>query len=173
MDGMHVFSAKIYKIGLIRFVDVPPEVSRELGDGVPHIAVKGEVEGVPLQTTLVSRGEGLYRLAIHGDIRKKLRMDAGAVVELAIERDEASREPLLPPALVLALRNSPKAQIAFRQMTTALRRQIVRYLTHVKQQSTLERRVAGFVRRLEQRKPAAKKSTKSRKPPRKTPKKRS
>jgi hypothetical protein len=156
---MHIFSAKIYKIGLIRFVDVPPDVSRTVGEGATHVAVKGEVDGVPLQTTLVSRGKGLYRLAIHGDIRKKLRMDAGAVVELAIERDEASREPVLPPALVLALRNSPKAQAAFRGMTSALRRQIVRYLTQVKQQATFERRVAKFVRLLEQR-------SQHRKPPR-------
>ena len=62
----------------------------------------------PIASTLVSRGKGCYRLAIHGDIRKKLRVDAGAVVEIAIERDEESREPVLPPALVLALRNSPK-----------------------------------------------------------------
>jgi hypothetical protein len=34
--------------------------------------------------------------------------------------------------------------------TTALRRQIVRYLTTVKQQSTLERRVAALLHRLEQ-----------------------
>jgi hypothetical protein len=38
-------------------------------------------------------------------------------------------------------------------MTTALRRQIVRYLTAVKQQATLERRVTKFVRRLEERTP--------------------
>jgi len=157
---MHVFSAKIYKIGIIRFVDVPTEISQSVGEGSTHVAVRGEVEGVPLQTTLVSRGKGLYRLAIHGDIRKKLRIDAGAVVELVIERDEGSREPLLPPTLVLALRNSPLAQAAFRQMTTALRRQIVRYLTHVKQQSTLERRVVKLVQRLEQRKPANRKPTK-------------
>ena len=37
-------------------------------------------------------------------------------------------------------------------MTTALRRQIVRYLTSVKQQATLERRVAKFVQRLGKRK---------------------
>ena len=70
---------------------------------------------------------------------------------MALRRDEASREPVLPPAMVLALRNAPKAQAEFRRMTTALRRQIVRYVTAVKQQATLERRVATFVRRLEQR----------------------
>jgi Domain of unknown function (DUF1905)/Bacteriocin-protection, YdeI or OmpD-Associated len=151
MDGVHVFSGKIYKVGLIRFVDVPADVSRAIGEGATHVPVLGGVEGVPLRSTLVSRGENCYRLAIHGEIRKKLRVDAGAVVEIAIQRDEESREPALPPPLVLALGNSPKAQAAFRKMTTALRRQVVRYLTSVKQQPTLERRVAKFVRTLEQR----------------------
>ncbi len=151
MHGVHVFSARIYKVGIIRFVDVPADVSRAIGSQAAHVPVIGEVEGLPLQSTLVSRGKGCYRLAIHGDIRKKLRVDAGAVVEIAIERDEESREPPLPPVLVLALRNSPKAQTVFRQMTTALRRQVVRYLVSVKQQNTLDRRVAKLLRILEQR----------------------
>jgi hypothetical protein len=160
MHGVHVFSAKIYKVGIIRFVDVPADVSRAIGSQAAHVPVRGEVDGLPLQSTLVSRGKGCYRLAIHGDIRKKLRVDAGAVVEIAIERDEEPREPPLPPVLVLALRNSPKAQAVFRQMTTALRRQVVRYLVSVKQQNTLERRVAKLIRILEQRarpKPSKKK----------------
>jgi len=151
MSECYVFSGKIYKMGIIRYVDVPADVSRAIGGGETHVPVVGEVEGAPLRTTLVSRGKGCYRLALHSEARKKLRVEDGAVVELAIERDEESREPALPPALVFALRNAPKAQVEFCRMTTALRRQIVRYLTSVKQQSTLERRVATLVRRLEQR----------------------
>jgi hypothetical protein len=150
-DDYRVFSGQIYKVGIIRYVDVPADASRALGAGATHVPVEGEVGGAPLKSTLVSRGDGCYRLAIHGDIRKKLNVDAGAVIEVALRRDETSREPVLPPAMVLALRNSPKAQAEFRRMTTALRRQIVRYLTKVKQQATLERRVATFVRRLEER----------------------
>jgi hypothetical protein len=162
MDSEYlIFSGRIYKIGMVRFVDVPSDISKQIGSGA-HVPVAGTVEGVPLRSTLVSRGKGAYRLAIHGDIRKKLRVDAGAVVEIAICRDEESREPQLPPALVLALRNSPKAQKAFRGMTTALRRQIVRYLTAVKSQATLERRVSKFVARLERR-PAAKPKPRSKK----------
>jgi bacteriocin resistance YdeI/OmpD-like protein/uncharacterized protein DUF1905 len=151
MNGVHVFSGQIYKVGLIRFVDVPADISRAIGNRSPHVAVRGEVERIPFQSTLVSRGKGCYRLAIHGNIRNKLKVDAGVVVEIAMELDKDSREPVLPPALVLALRNAPKAQAVFRRMTTALRRQIVRYLTSVRQQATLERRVAKFVRTLEQR----------------------
>jgi Domain of unknown function (DUF1905)/Bacteriocin-protection, YdeI or OmpD-Associated len=152
MDTYHVFSGKIYKVGIIRYVDVPPDISRAIGgNNSPHVPVRGEVDGVPVRTTLVSRGRGCYRMAVHSDIRKKLKVDAGAYVEIALERDDESREPVLPPALVLALRQSPKAQAEFRGMTTALRRQVVRYLAAVKQQATLERRVAKYVSRLEER----------------------
>jgi len=151
MNDYQVFSAKIYKVGVIRYVDVPPAISRTIGQGATHVPVEGEVEGLPLRSTLVSRGKGSYRLAIHSDIRKKLRIDSGAFVEIALRRDEESREPVLPPVLALALRNSPKAQTQFRGMTTALRRQIVRYLISVKQQTTLERRVVKFVKILEKK----------------------
>jgi len=150
-NDYHVFSGRVYKLGLIRYIDVPSDISRALGEGATHVPVEGEVEGTPLRTTLVSRGKGCYRLAIHGDIRKRLKVDAGTVVEVALCRDEASREPVLPLAMALALRNAPRAQAEFRRMTTALRRQIVRYVTQVKQQATLERRVAALMRSLEKR----------------------
>ncbi len=146
---MRVFSAQIYKVGIIRYVDVPGEISRGLGAAEAHVAVRGTVEGVALVSTMVSRGKGCHRLAIHGDIRKKLRVDAGAVLEIALERDRESREPVLPPAMVLALRQSPKAQAHYRGMSVSLRRQIVRYITAVKREATLERRVAALVRRWE------------------------
>ena len=160
-NGIQVFAGSIYKVGLIRYVDVPRDISKKFGSA-PHVPVTGTVEGVPVRTTLVSRGKGSYRVAIHGDIRKKLRVDCGAVVEVALELDEESREPELPPALVLALRNAPKVQRRFRAITTALRRQIVRYLTGVKSQETLERRVSKFVVRWERENPM--KKGKARKP---------
>jgi Domain of unknown function (DUF1905)/Bacteriocin-protection, YdeI or OmpD-Associated len=161
----HVFAAKIYRVGLIHFVDVPPEISKVLDPGAACVPVRGSVEGLPLLTTLVPRGKGLHRLAIHGDIRKKLRIDAGAVVEITVELDEESREPALPPSLAVALKYSPRAASAFRVMTTALRRQIVRYLISAKQVSTVERRVAKFVARLERE--GRQRQTKSKtKPPR-------
>jgi hypothetical protein len=151
-NGIQVFAGSIYKVGLIRYLDVPREVSKKFGSAA-HVPVIGTVEGVPVRTTLVSRGNGSYRMAVHGDIRKKLRVDCGAVVEVAIQLDEESREPVLPPALVLALRNAPKAQRRFRGVTTALRRQIVRYLTAVKSQEAMERRVSRFVLRWERENP--------------------
>jgi hypothetical protein len=149
-EKLHVFAGRIYKVGIIRFVDVPAAVSKELARDVTNLPVRGTVEGVPLRTTLVSRRNGCHRVAIHGDIRKKLRVDTGAIVEIALQRDEESREPVLPPALIVAFRQSPRAQSVFKGMTTALRRQIVRNITAVKSQEALERRVGKVVTRLEQ-----------------------
>jgi hypothetical protein len=149
-ERLHIFSGRIYKVGIIRYVDVPATVSKQLGREAANLPVCGTVEGVALRTTLVSRRNGCHRVAIHGDIRKKLRVDAGAIVEIALERDEESREPMLPPALAVALRQSPRAQAVFKGMTTALRRQIVRNTTSVKSQEALERRVGKVVARLEQ-----------------------
>jgi len=57
----------------------------------------------------------------------------------------------MPPALALALRLAPRAQAEFREVTTAVRRQIVRFVTDVKQEATKERRAQTMVRRLEER----------------------
>src|SRR5271170_1586821 len=149
-ERFQVFVGRIYRVGIIRYVDVPAVVSKALGRDQANLPVRGTVEGVSVRTTLVSRGNRCHRMAIHGDIRKKLRVDTGAVLEIAIERDNESREPVLPPSLVITLRQSPHAQAVFKTMTTALRRQIVRNITSVKSQEALERRVVRAVTRLEQ-----------------------
>ena len=161
----HVFAARIYKVWLIRFVDVPKEISRALGSAKERIPVRGTVEGLPLRTTLVPSGNSRHRLAIHGDIYRKLRVDAGAIVEISLELDEESREPVLPPSLIAALKFSKVAAAEFRAMTTALRRQIVRYLTAAKSEATVERRVAKFVTRLEKDPPRLRKTRKSTRKP--------
>ena len=67
----------------MRCVDVPRDVSKSLcklaGDNPKHLPVLGQVEGLPLKSTLSPRGGGAYRLHIHSNIWRKLRIDAGAI----------------------------------------------------------------------------------------------
>ena len=52
MDSEYlVFSGRIYKVGVIRYVDVPADISRQIGGGA-HVPVAGTVESVPLRSTL-------------------------------------------------------------------------------------------------------------------------
>jgi len=62
----------------MRCVDVPRDISKSL-------PVLGQVEGLPLKSTL--SGGGSYRLHLHSNIWRKLRIGAGDTVEVTRRRD--------------------------------------------------------------------------------------
>jgi len=146
----------------MRCVDVPRDVSKALrrlaGDNCKHIPVHGQVEGLPLKTTLSPRGRGAYRLHIHSNIWRKLRIDAGDTVEVMLLLDAESRDPILPHDLAGGLADAPRALAVFHSLTPAFRRQIVRYMEQAKHASTREKRVRIIVKRMLER--AAKRNRK-------------
>jgi len=139
----------------MRCVDVPRDVSKSLrklaGDNCKHIPVLGQVEGLPLKSTLSPRGGGSYRLHIHSNIWRKLKIDAGATVEVMLLLDSEPRDPVLPHDLAGGLADAPRALAVFNALTPALRRQIVRYLEQAKHASTREKRVRLIVKRMLER----------------------
>jgi hypothetical protein len=151
----HVFPAKIQKIWIMRCVDIPRDVSkaiRSVADGDPlHIPVHGWIEGLPFKSTLVPRGGGSYRLHVHSRIWRRLRIDAGAAVEVTLLVDTEPREAVLPPDLAAGLADAPRALAVFNTLTVALRRQIVLYVDAAKQVRTREKRVQLVVRRMLER----------------------
>lgn len=161
-DDAHIFSARIYKQWIMRCVDVPRDVSKSLrelaGDNPKHIPVVGQVEGLPLRSTLSPRGGGCYRLHLHSNIWRKLRIDAGATLEVMLLFDGEPRDPALPHDLAGGLADAPRALAIFNSLTPALRRQIVRYLQQAKHTSTREKRIRLIVKRVLER--AAKKKKK-------------
>jgi len=172
-DQPHVFPAKIQKIWIMRCVDIPRDVSKAIcgagGDDPLHIPVHGWIEGLPFKSTLVPRGSGNYRLHVHSRIWRKLRIDAGAAVEVTLLLDTEPREAVLPPDLAAGLADTPRALAIFNTLTVALRRQIVQYVEIAKQGRTREKRVALIVQRMLER-AAKRRKLRSRKSG-KTPKK--
>jgi hypothetical protein len=154
-DQPHVFPAKIQKIWIMRCIDIPRDVSKAVrgaatGD-VEHVPVHGWIEGLPFKSTLVPRGSGNYRLHVHSRIWRKLRIDAGAAVEVTLLLDTEPREAVLPPDLAAGLADAPRALAIFSTLTVALRRQIVHYVENAKQARTREKRVQLIVRRMLER----------------------
>jgi hypothetical protein len=139
----------------MRCVDVPRDISKSLrklaGDDSKHIPVRGQVEGLPLKSTLFPRGGGAYRLHLHSNIWRKLRIDAGATVEVMLLLDSEPRDPVLPHDLAGGLADAPRALALFNSLTPALRRQIVRYLEQAKHASTREKRILIIVKRMLER----------------------
>jgi hypothetical protein len=139
----------------MRCVDVPRDVSKALrsaaGEDVSHIPVHGWIEGLPLKSALVPRGGGCYRLHVHSRIWRKLRIDAGAAVEVTLLLDTEPREARLPPDLAAGLADEPRALAIFNALTVALRRQIIQYVDLAKRSHTREKRIQLVVRRMLER----------------------
>jgi Bacteriocin-protection, YdeI or OmpD-Associated/Domain of unknown function (DUF1905) len=167
LDQPYVFPAKIQKIWIMRCVDIPGDVStaiRKAAEGDPqHVPVHGWIEGLAFKSTLVPRGGGSYRLHVHSRIWRKLRIDAGAAVEVTLLIDTEPREAVLPPDLAAALAGTPRALATFHALTVALRRQVIQYVDNAKQSRTREKRLRLIVQRMQER--AAKQRKRTRKQP--------
>ena len=148
----------------MRCVDVPRNTSKSLRDAAggnrQHLAVLGTVEGLPLKSTLLPRGGGAYRLHIHSNIWRKLRIDAGAIVEVMLQVDKEPRDPALPPDFAAGLAEEPPALATFYSLTPALRRQIIRYVDQAKHARTREKRIRLLSKRMLERAAKRKKKKK-------------
>ena len=128
------FMATIYKIWMMRHVDVPDEIVHALAKQM----VKGRPAGKPpkpkyipvvaivgcksTRTTLVPAGGKHYRMQINTVQRKSAGVDAGDLVSVELRIDLASRAVPVPADLREALAEHPKARKAFEKMPPGHRR---------------------------------------------------
>ena len=158
----YVFAAQVRKIWILRSVDLPRDISKAIrkavGEKALHVPVHGWIEGLPFQNTLVPRGGGNYRMHVHSRIWRKLRIDAGAAVEVTMLLDTEPREAVLPPDLAAGLADTPRAFAIFNTLTVALRRQIIQYVDSAKQTRTRDKRIQLIARRMLERAARQKKS---------------
>jgi len=149
------FLAKIYKIWMMRHVDVPGEVSAALakayvGSGadqrsaasrpkyIPAVAI---VNGRSARATLVPAGAGRYRLQLNTALRKAAQADVGDVVSVELRLDLAPRTLPVPPDLRAGLKDHPKAWKAFEALASGHRRQFIRWYDSAKAPETRHRRL--------------------------------
>jgi hypothetical protein len=142
------FLATIYKIWMLRYVDVPEDIGRALekeSGKKKHIPVIAIVNGRSTRTTLVPAGGGRYRLQFNATLRKAARADVGEVagVELRIDRD--SRELPILPDLQVALKTHPAQRKVFEKLGVGTRRQFLMYLSKAKSPEVRRKRIARLM----------------------------
>ena len=146
----HEFLAVIYKVGILRCVSVPEDVCAQLAPGraVPVVIT---VAGRTSRTTLLPAARGGFRLYLDGAMRKAAGADAGDPVGIGLRLDRASRELPAPGDLAGALVRVPALQREYHAVTTAMRREIVRYIEKAKAPATRARRIDLCLRMLTER----------------------
>jgi Bacteriocin-protection, YdeI or OmpD-Associated/Domain of unknown function (DUF1905) len=164
----HKFLATIYKIWMMRHVDVPPEIADALTKQLhaskhapisakrkppkspmpakpKYIPVVAIVNGRNARVTLMPAGAGRYRIQLNTALRKAARADVGDVVSVEVRLDLASRELPVPPDLRAALKENPKARQAFEQFTTGHRRHFIKWFDSAKGTDTRIRRMGKAI----------------------------
>src|SRR5580693_2797851 len=163
----HRFVATIYKLWMMRHVDVPDDVARSLAKELAaggasvssrhgarssrkekpvrtkYIPVFATVNGQEARMTLVPAGGGRYRVQLNTALRKAARADAGDEVSVTLRLDRESREPVVPGDLRMALKENPEARKIFEALTAGHRRHIVDWFDSARVVDTRIRRL-GF-----------------------------
>ena len=141
------FTATIFKVGINPCVDVPAGVSTALGKK-GYIPVRVQLNGYSFRAGLVSLGQGRHRLYINGVMRKQAGVDLGDQINVTLDYDPASRKDPVPRSLSRALQASPKAKLAWENLTPSRRKEILRYLNNLKGPDSLARNVRRVIRQL-------------------------
>jgi hypothetical protein len=149
--------AKLYKVALVRWVDVPKAAVAQLG--LTPADIKGQaIRGwnallrfngdLDRVTLFPSSKRGHFKVAFKVELLKAAGVDAGDTVEFTLEPDTASREPDLPEEMARVFRSRPELREKWQAHSVAIRRQVVRYIEEAKNPETRAKRSWIFLERL-------------------------
>ena len=149
------FHAKLYKVALVRWVDLPRAIVDELALTPAEIKGGGRGWNALLRfngdldrVTLLPGKRGKLKLAFKVELLRAADVDAGDTIEFTLERDTASREPELPEEMRRAFQTRPELEERWLAHSVAQRRQVVRYVLQAKSPEVQAKRSWIFLERL-------------------------
>jgi hypothetical protein len=150
MADKHTFKAVIYSVGINRCVDVPAKISKVLGDD-KHIPVAGTIGDLPFESTLIPRGEGLYRLFIHSSLWRKLGVDNGDSVTVSLKPGRAPDDLPISDDVLESFLHHEEAKAIFDSLTTRSRNSYIAFINQAKHPETRKKRLEVGIERLLER----------------------
>ncbi|MGC4071678.1 MAG: YdeI/OmpD-associated family protein [Nibricoccus sp.] len=146
---MILLRGKLYRISLVRWVDIPKRAVAALKLGNPANAwllFNGDKDRV----TLMPGKRGMYRLAFKVELLRAAGVDAGDTIEFELKPDTASRDPEVPDEMRRVFQARPYLMERWNKNSVAFRRQVVRYIEQAKTAETQAKRCWIFIERLEE-----------------------
>ena len=145
---MITFNATIEIIGVNPFVFPPDKVLKavfkQAGKDKGPVPVNGTIDGHPFTQTLV-RYSGHWRLYINGPMLKASGKKVGDRTTLTIAFDPGERTISMHPKLNDALIANPIAKATFDQLPSSRQKEIVRYISFLKTESSVDKNVARAI----------------------------
>ncbi|MDE2844971.1 MAG: YdeI/OmpD-associated family protein [Chloroflexota bacterium] len=132
------------KQGAWTFVRIPFSVADEFGVK-GQVPVKGAINGVPYENSLLPQGEGVHILVVKKEIRDRAGVDAGDVAEVTLERESGDRTVTVPPELAEALQSQPGAQQIFYDLSYSHKKAYCNHVGQARKADTRIRRASRCV----------------------------
>lgn len=145
-NGRNMYNVKtdIKIIGINPFVFLPDEVLNELfkknGKDKGPIPVIGTINNKPYQQNLV-KYNGKWRLYVNTQMLKNSPRRIGETIEVSIEYDPSDRSIAPHPKLIDALNTNREAKERFESLTPSLQKEIIKYISFLKSEKSVERNV--------------------------------
>ncbi|MEZ4944180.1 MAG: YdeI/OmpD-associated family protein [Cyclobacteriaceae bacterium] len=145
---IHKFNAEIALIGINPFVFVPEDILQLLFEQANKtkgpIPIEGTVNKQPYQQTLV-KFQGAWRLYINTSMLKNSPQRIGETVTITIQFDSSNRTIAPHPKWVDALNRNKKAKAIYDQLTPSLKKEIVRYISFLKTEASVDKNVVKAI----------------------------
>jgi hypothetical protein len=149
---MHTFRARVGKIDINPYVQVPDDVlqklQREAGKEKGPIPVQGTLQGQPFLANVV-RYRGMWRLYLNLAMRQAANVDVGDQVTVRVDFDNAPRTVPAPREFKLALSKNKRAQEVFEKLAPSRQKEILHYLNSLKRPETLARNIEKVIKILQ------------------------
>jgi len=142
------FRSKLEKAGSWTIVKVPFDAKRTFGSA-SHIRVKGMIDDVPFNISLMPMGDGVHCFPVKAELRKAIGKDTGDAVNVILEQDHEKRVFEVPSELTGAFKASKEAKRMFDSYSASMQREHCRYIAEGKKKETRESRAVATVLKLE------------------------
>lgn len=146
----HEFVARVYRVGILRCVDVPMEVGAGLADW-RHPPVRVRVGGREGHSHLVPAGSGRFRLFLDGALRAAAGVDDGDSVAIELRLDPSIDAERFPDDLLDVAAEIPGGLVALETLPPGLKGEVLRLLAGAKQAATRHKRLARIEQLLRER----------------------
>lgn len=142
------FSAKLGIIVGNPFVCMPStilsKVFQQANKNTGAIQVRGTINGKRYQQTLV-KYSGKWRLYVNLKMLKNSPKRIGETVKVEIEFDPSDRTVKPHPKLVKAIAENEKAMEVFEKLSPSRKKEIIRYISNLKTEKSVENNIARAV----------------------------
>lgn len=139
-----IFSAEIEKIGMNPFVYVPDNILKSIfiqaNKDKGKIPVKIKIDGQEFLQTLI-KYSGHWRLYLNTPMRKSVKKDVGDTATFEINFDPEKRVIPIHPNFTKALQENKDAKKVFDNLPPSLQLEIVRYLSFLKTDESINRNI--------------------------------